>query len=270
MKVFITVDMEGVAGVVHQEHTARDGREHDRARMLMTEEANAAICGALEAGADEIIVNDSHGTMRNIIPESLRKEAKLILGSPKMYGMMEGLDNSYDAAIYIGYHTMSGTDGILNHTYNSRKVSRILVNGSPMGEFGINALLAGHYQVPSVFVSGCHLTVAEAKSHVPNIYHAEVKETINRTVAKNLHPEVSRELIEKGVKKGLTHKDTIQPLQLDDQNNMNIEISFLNTALADVVESLPMVNRVDPLTIGYTASNMAEGYRMIRSMLSMA
>lgn len=105
VKLYISADIEGVAGVVHSEHTTRDGREHDRARMLMTEEVNACIRGAVAAGANEIVVNDSHGTMRNIIPELLHTEASLISGSPKKLAMVEGLDETFDAAVFIGYHT---------------------------------------------------------------------------------------------------------------------------------------------------------------------
>ena len=103
MRIFISADMEGVAGVVHTEHTARDGREHDRARRLMTQEVNAAVEGALQAGASYILVNDSHGTMRNILPELLHPEADLITGSPKPLSMMQGIDPTFDAAFFIGY-----------------------------------------------------------------------------------------------------------------------------------------------------------------------
>lgn len=267
MKVYITVDMEGIAGVVHNEQTDRDGKEHDRARMLMTEETNAAIKGAIEAGAQEIIVNDSHDTMRNIYPDLLDSKAKLIIGSPKMFGMMEGINSSYDAALFIGYHTMKGTQGILNHTYNDSTVNQIRINNIPMGEFGINSLLAGYYDVPSVFISGCNLTIAEAKSHISNIYYAEVKQTIHRTSAENLHPTIARELIEKGVRESLINKHKIAPFYLENVREYKVVISFLNTEYADIVETLPIVKRKDSLSIAFNSNDMLDAYKMIRSCL---
>ena len=118
MKVFISVDLEGISGVVHDEHTGRTGKEHDRARKLMTGEANGAIIGALEAGASDVVVNDSHGTMRNLIPEELHEDAMLITGSTKPLSMMQGIDRGFDAAFFVGYHAGRGTlHGILDHTY---------------------------------------------------------------------------------------------------------------------------------------------------------
>src|SRR5699024_1298218 len=151
--------------------------EHDRARVLMTNEVNSAIQGAVNGGADEIIVNDSHGTMRNIFQDQLSPKAKLILGSPKQLQMMEGIDSTFDAALFIGYHTKMGHNGILNHTFNGRVIKSIKINGIEYGEFGLNALVAGHFNVPVVFVSGCNLLAEEATSFISNIQTGVVKET---------------------------------------------------------------------------------------------
>lgn len=269
MRLFISVDMEGISGVVHAEHTSRDGKEHERARKLMTEEANAAIKGALEAGAKDVIVNDSHGTMRNILPDKLHPEAKLILGSPKKLGMMEGMDGNHDAAICIGYHTMAGTDGILNHTFNSRVIRSISLNGEPFGEFGLNSLLAGYYGVPVVFVSGCNHTIAEEQSHIPAIHYAQVKRTIHRTSAENLHPSVACKQIKTGVKKALSNKAAIPPYKLD-TSSYDVVMSFLNTSMADAAEMLPTTKRVDALSVAFTSQDFLECYRMIRALTRIA
>lgn len=269
MRVYISVDMEGVAGVVHRDQTGREGKDYERARKLMTNEANAAIQGAVQAKAKDIIVNDSHGTMRNIFPELLRKEAKLISGSPKRLGMMEGIDSRFQAAIFIGYHTRSGSRGILNHTYNGRVVSKVKINNCDFGEFGINALIAGEYGVPVVFVSGCNFLVEEAKTHIQNIQSAQVKHTINGVAAENLHPDMACELIEKGVRQALQHNEMGQPYQLKQKDN-DFELYFANTLFADVAETLPIVQRNGPLSVRYKVNHIIEGYLILRSVILMA
>ncbi|KXH84077.1 M55 family metallopeptidase [Sporosarcina sp. HYO08] len=268
MKIFISADIEGVSGIVHGEHTARDGREHDYARKLMTEEVNACVLGALDAGAKEIIVNDSHGTMRNIFHEDLHPKAALISGSPKKLAMMEGLSDDFDAAICIGYHTMMGSNGILNHTFNGRVVKSIEINGQAFGEFGLNALVAGYFNVPTILVSGCDLVAQEAAACISNIHTIEVKQTINRTTALNKHPIVARELIKKGTTQAIKGRNDVPPFKIEPP--YSVKISFLHTGLADAVEILPMVQRVDPLTISFVMRDFLDCYRMIRSTIMMA
>lgn len=147
--------MEGVAGVVDREQTLRDGKEHERARKLMTQEVNAAIEGALEAGAKQVLVNDSHGTMRNIILEELNENAELITGSPKPLSMMQGIDKTFNAVLFVGYHAMRGTyKGVLEHTYHGNIVSDVFFNSKRYGETGMNAAVAGYFKVPIVLVTG--------------------------------------------------------------------------------------------------------------------
>lgn len=267
MKVFISADIEGISGVVHGEHTTRNGREHDYARKLMSEEVNACVLGVLAAGAQEVIVNDAHGTMRNIFHETLHPKASLILGSPKKLAMMEGIDWTFDMAFFVGYHTMMGKEGILNHTFHGGVVRSVMVNGIEVGEFGLNAMVAGYFEVPVVFTSGCNLLVDEAKELIPSIYTATVKETINRTVAKNLHPLSARALIQKQAKRAVENYQDIAPLKL--KGPYLIEMQFLTTGIADCAEILPVVERKDSLTISFSANNIIEVYRMVRSLIMM-
>lgn len=269
MKVYISVDMEGIAGVVHNDHTIRGAMDYEIAREYMTNEANAAIAGALDAGATEIVVNDSHGTMRNIYPHLLRKEAKLISGAPKRLSMMEGISGDYAAAVFIGYHTKASHQGVLNHTYNSRVIQSIKVNGEQMGEFGINALLAGKFNVPVVFVSGCQLTIAEAKEHVPTIGSNEAKRSINRVTAEGVHPEVSCESIRAGVKEALVRRATIEPYRLAD-DSYTFELCFVNTMCADTAATLPIVEQTSPLTVRFTNDDIVDGFLTLRSLIMMA
>ncbi|MDF0726527.1 M55 family metallopeptidase [Cytobacillus sp. S13-E01] len=268
MKLYISVDIEGVSGVVHGEHTARDGREHDRARLYMTEETNACIESAIEAGVDEIVVNDSHGTMRNILLERLHPEAELISGSPKKLAMVEGIDASFDAAIFLGYHTRNGTNGILNHTFNGRVVRNIIINGKEYGEFGLNAAVAGYYRVPVIMVSGCNLVAEEAGNLIPNIHSAIVKKTINRTVARNLSPLKAQNIIKRETISAIKKRLEIIPFMID--STAQVELSFLHTGQADIAEILPYVTRVNQITVSFCSKNIIEAYQIIRSLIIMA
>lgn len=268
MKLYISADIEGVAGVVHSEHTTRDGKEHDRARSLMTEEVNACVRGALEAGVTEIVVNDSHGTMRNLIPEQLHPEAELISGSPKKLAMVEGLDETYDGAVFLGYHTKKGDFGLLNHTFNGKVVRSIKVNGKEYGEFGLNALVAGFFNVPVVCVSGCDRLEGEARELIPSIYTATVKQTINQFTAKSVHPKKAQEMIQAQTKAAWENRKNIPPFKID--GPVVIEMSFNTTGFAENAAILPIVEQIDPSTVTFEAKNMIDGYRFIRSLIMIA
>ncbi|MFD1037404.1 M55 family metallopeptidase [Virgibacillus byunsanensis] len=267
LKLYISADIEGVSGVVHSEHTARNGKEHDRARMYMTQEINACINGALEVGVTEIVVNDSHGTMRNILLEQLHPRAELISGSPKKFAMVEGLNETFDVVIFIGYHTRMGTNGILNHTFHGKAIQTIKINGVDYGEFGLNAALAGYHGVPLVMVSGCDLLSKEATELIPTIHTATVKKTINRTTAQNLSLDRSHEIIKSETIKGIKNKDNIKPFNF--KGSLEVEVSFLHSGLADMAEILPIVKRKDTTSVTFTTENILDAYRYIRSIIMM-
>ncbi|WP_045519013.1 M55 family metallopeptidase [Neobacillus niacini] len=268
MKVFISADIEGVAGVVHREHTARDGREHDRARMLMTEEVNACIEGALSWGATEVVVNDSHGTMRNLIPEAIHPEAEYITGSPKILAMMEGINPEFDAAIFLGYHSRMGNDGILNHTFHGGVIQNIRINHRDMGEIALNAGIAGVFGVPVVLVTGCQHAAGEALEFIPNVETAIVKHTINRQSAKNLSPQKARCLIKEKTIASLSRLPTFQPVSL--QGPFEVEITYLHPGLADAAGILPIVERVNQTTHRFETDEFITAFRYIRSLIAIA
>jgi D-amino peptidase len=214
LKVFISVDMEGVTGVVNVDDASRSGKDYDYFRQTMTREANAAIEGALAAGATEITVRDSHGTALNLLPEMLHRSARLIRDwSEGPMSMMEGIDASYDAAVYVGYHASAGTpDGVLDHT-SSGDVTDVVINGISMPETGYNALMAGNYDVPVVFVAGDKAVCDQAREILGNVETVAVKEGIG-AAALNLHPEVAREQIRAGVEKALKNLADYKPYKL--------------------------------------------------------
>ena len=214
LKVFISVDMEGVTGVVNVDDARRSGKDYDYFRQTMTREANAAIEGALAAGATEIVVRDSHGSGLNLLPEMLNRNSKLLRDwSEGPMSMMEGIDESYDAAVYVGYHARAGTaNGVLDHT-SSGDVIDVSVNGISMPETGYNALMAGHYGVPVVFVAGDKAVCDQAEELLRNVETVAVKEGIG-AAALNLHPEVAREQIREGVERALRNLDDYEPYTL--------------------------------------------------------
>jgi D-amino peptidase len=224
LKVFISVDMEGVTGVVNVDDASRGGKDYDYFRQTMTREANAAIEGALAAGATEIIVRDSHGSALNLLPEMLHRSSRFIRdwsGGPM--SMMEGIDASFDAAVYVGYHARAGTpNGVLDHT-SSGNVTDISVNGISMPETGYNALMAGYYDVPVVFVAGDKAVCDQARELLGTVETVAVKEGIG-AAALNLHPEVARDQIRAGVERALSNLDRYKPYKLAAPYTMKLRL----------------------------------------------
>ena len=215
LKVFISVDMEGITSVTNREDASRSGKDYDYFRRIMTKEANAAIEGALAGGATEIVVRDSHGSARNLLPDLLNESARLIRdwsGGPK--GMMEGIDESFDAAIFIGYHAKAGTpDALLEHT-SSGNVMDFAINGVSMPETGYNALIAGSYGVPVVFVAGDKPVCEQAMGLLGNVETVAVKEGIG-AAALSLHPEVAHARIRSGVERALRNLQQYEPFTMN-------------------------------------------------------
>lgn len=256
LKVFISVDMEGVTGVVNVDDARRSGKDYDYFRQIMTREANAAIEGALAAGATEIIVRDSHGSALNLLPEMLHSSAKLIRdwsGGP-MY-MMEGIDASYDAAIYVGYHARAGTsNGVLDHT-SSGDVTDVSINGLSMPETGYNALMAGYYDVPVIFVAGDKAVCDQARELLGNVETVAVKEGIG-AAALNLHPEVARDQIRAGVTRALQNLDGYKPYKLSAPYTL---VLTLKTEQSIYIGSLyPGAKRTGDWELTYVAENVME------------
>ncbi len=268
MKLFISADIEGIAAVVHGEHTIRDGKEHERARRLMTAEVNAAIEGALAAGAKEILVNDSHGTMRNLLPEELHPEATLLTGSPKPLSMMEGIDASFQGAFFVGYHARMGERGILSHTYDSRVVSNLRLNGVPVGETGLNAVVAGTFGVPVLLVTGDSQVVAEAKALLGDIEGVAVKNAVTRYAAKSLHPLKAQALIREGAGRAVAQAQDRKPFRLTEP--LVVEIEFVQAGMADQAEMIPGAVRLNGRTVTSTGSDPLVGFKAFRAMIALA
>jgi len=263
LKVFISVDMEGISGVVDRDQTSSTGGDYERFRKLMTAEANAAIDGARDAGATHILVNDSHGSHRNLLIEELHAPAELISNNIKPMGMMAGLDDSYDAAIFIGYHAKaSSAEGVLAHTGNGSTIADVRVNGRSVGEGGINIHAAGALGVPVVLVSGDQAAIAEVRELVPNIEGVQVKEAIGTAAARSLRPEEAARLIREGTARAIRRRGEIKPVPAS--LPARFEVSFTDPSLALMAEQIPTVERTGSHTIAFVAEDYLEGYRFVR------
>jgi D-amino peptidase len=212
MKVFISFDMEGAAGIVDWSQCRAPGKPYEEGRRLLLGEVNAAIDGAIAGGAAEIMCNDSHGTMYNLDPAALHGRATYVAGRHKPMYMMQGMDGTFDAVFMVGYHgSISGESSVLSHTYNPQVISHVELNGCRVGESGINALVALGLGVPVALITGDRQTIAEADPFLPDAERVVVKESFTRFGAVNLHPDVARTLITDGAKRAVERIGEMKP-----------------------------------------------------------
>ena len=269
MKILISVDMEGITGVVANDQVSSQGKDYDRARLWMTYETNAAIRGALAGGATEVIVNDSHASMRNILLDELHSEAQLILGSGKPLSMMQGLDETVDAVFFIGYHAKRGTaNGILDHTYSGRDIIRYLVNGQELGETGQNALIAGTLGIPVVLVTGDTTVVREAEELLGDIETVAVKDGVARQAARTLSLKKAHSLIESAAQRAVQRVGQIKPFTLS--NPYTLEIELTSTGGADMAELIPGVERVAPRVVKFVHDDYLVAYKCFRAIIAVS
>lgn len=267
LKVFISVDMEGITGLVHGDQVGSGGKDYGMARRWMTEEANAAVQGALDAGATEVIVNDSHGSMRNLILADLHPSATLITGSPKPLSMMQGIDETYDAAVFIGYHASEGTvDAVLDHTISGGTVAMVKVNGVEMPELGLNALVAGKFDVPVVFVSGDKAVCEQARSMLGDaVVTVAVKEGIGKRAARSLPLKKAHELIRQEVSKAVRQRGSVKPYTL--RAPFTFELTFFRSSQADQASVIPGVTRRNAKTLSLTSDDPVTGFKFLRGLI---
>jgi D-amino peptidase len=267
MKVYISVDMEGIAGVVTGDHLGPNGFEYQRAREWTTNELLTAIEAARSAGATEILVSDSHGNGENILIDKLPKDIQIVRSWPRPLMMMEGIDETFDAAIFIGYH--SGTHnkrGVRAHTISSGRLTDIRLNGISVPEAVINAAIAGHFDVPVVMISGDDAIVEEAKDLLGDIEGAVVKWAYSFHSARTLTPEAANDVIGSSVKRALGRLPDFKPYKLE--TPVALEISFKNYLPPLLLEYLPIVERIDSHSIRFRGKDMVEVSKFIEFVTS--
>lgn len=257
LKVYISVDMEGVAGVVTSDQLGPSGFEYERFRHFMTSETLAAVRAAKESGATEILVSDSHGNGESLLIDEFPKDVRIVRSWPRHGGMMAGVDSSFDAALFIGYHaSTTNMHGVRAHTFSSAHLTRVSLNGNAVTEGEFNAAYAGALGVPVIFASGDDAAVQELKSRLGNIETAETKKSLSFHSAETLTPEASCERIAAGIKAALARLHDFKPYVL--KNPVTLEISFKNYTPAEMLSYLRSVQRVDSHTIRFVGKDMAE------------
>ena len=257
-KIYIMTDLEGVAGVVDfKSQTYSDGKYFEKAKELLTEEINACCEGLKEMGVDEILVCDAHG-YGGILPEKIHKEAKLLHGRPFPYLLW--IDKGWDAVFLLAHHSMNGTEnGNLNHTFQSQRIVKMKLNGEEIGEIGFEIYLAGHFNIPVVFISGDEAACKEAEKYVPEIEKAVVKWGINRTCAISLSPFKAREVIKEKAKKAIEKINKIKPVKIEGECELVIE--YLSSSDAFSKLRAEYVEKIDARTIKIKGKNIIEVYR---------
>lgn len=267
LKVYISADMEGVVGVVTGEQLGPGGFEYSKAREYMTQEVLAAIRGARAAGATEILISDSHGNGQNLLLDELPADVTVVRSWPRPLMMMEGIDSSFDAAIFIGYHaSTTNADGVRAHTMSSGRLADIRLNGQSVPEGGINAAIAGHFGVPVVMVSGDDAAVAEVSHVVGEIEGAVVKWNNSFHSARTLMPEAAYRLIEEKVATALRRLDDFEPVVLE--TPVTLDVRFKNYRPPQLLAYLPIVERTDAHSIRYVGEDMVAVSMFLEFMLS--
>ncbi len=255
MRIYISTDFEGVAGIVDWDQIMVGGHDYELGRQLLLGELNAAIAGAQDGGATSFVVNDSHSSMRNLPPDLISGQATVITGKHKPLYMMQGLDSSFDAIFFLGYHgSIGASQAILAHSYNPRAIWEARINGQVVGETALNALVAAHYSVPIALVTGDQVTAEEAKQLNPPPHTVEVKRSISRTAAESLHPEVARERIREGARLALTSANPSSPPVFP--RGTQIELTFLIADMAEMAAWLKGVELVSgqPRTVRFAGA----------------
>jgi len=258
LKVYVSVDMEGISGVVSWQECDRSaGDDYQYFRKIMSLEANAAVEGALAAGATEVWVRDAHGSARNILPDLLDKRCKLIRdwsGAPQL--MMDGIDKAFDAVVFVGYHAKAGTpDATLEHTLSSSRITDIQINGISLPEAGINALIAGYYNVPVVFAAGDKALCDQAKKLFGEVETVAVKEGLG-SAAICLQPELAREKIKAGVTSALQNLGKYKPYKLTPP--YKLVLIFKEEKLAYAAQLYPGAKRTGDWEITYESNDLMD------------
>lgn len=267
MRVFISVDMEGVAGIATIDQIVRGGTGYPRAQELMTEEANAAIRGAFAGGASEVLVNDSHGTMDNLLHERLDPRARVVFGAPRASCMVQGVTSEDDVAVFVGYHAAAGAEGVLSHTYSSN-FTELRVNGLPMTEAEVNAILIASYGVPVGVLTGDDQVCGVAAKAFPGVTPVEVKKASGWSATDSLQPAAARELIEASVASAVAAAGELRVQPVPDE--LLLEIDYSQVLGADMAMSTPRMQRVSARTLRYEAESVDELMRAIMSSYYLA
>ena len=273
MKILISTDIEGVAGVYHAEQTRPGNAEYERARIWMTAEADAAVRGAFAGGATEVLVNDSHAAFRNLLADRLDSRARVVQGKPRYLSMMSGLEQGCDAVCMIGYHSRAQGRGILAHTISSFAFARIWVNETELGEAGLYGALAGELGVPVIMGSGDDVFIEEHRPLFPHSTWVQTKVAHGQGSGVSLSPAAACAAIEKGVEQAVSARvggQASQATLFQIHAPIRCRIQTQGSAFADLFAMWPALTRIDGVTVGFEATSMGDAVRMINCLSAMS
>jgi len=257
LKIYISADMEGIVGVVTGDQLGPQGFEYNRFREFMTEEVKAAVEAAFEAGATEIVVSDSHGNGENLLIEKLPKNVTIVRSWPRPLMMMEGIDETFDGAIFIGYHTSTtNMSGVRAHTISSARLADVRLNGTSMAEAGINAAIAGHFNVPVIMISGDDAIVKEATNLLGNIEGAVVKWAVSFHSARTMTPEAAYSLIREKTRKAIARIKEFRPYKVNQP--VQLDVRFKAYRPSEMLSYLSIVRRTDSHSILFVGKDIIE------------
>jgi D-amino peptidase len=267
-KIFISVDMEGISGVVQPAQLGPDGFEYQRAREWMTGEVNAAIAGIRESGPAEIVICDSHGNGQSLLIDKVPDDVRVVRGFPRPLEMMQGIDESFGAALFIGYHASEWTpNAVRGHTISSARLLGVRLNGAEVSEGIYNAALAGHFGVPVAFVSGDRLAVAQLQQIAPGVEAAIVKEPYGYHSANTVTPARGQAMIRDGVKRAMAKLGTLQPYRV--AAPVALEVGFKLTIDAERAAFIPGLARADAHSVKGTFRDLIEVTKLLQVLTSL-
>ncbi|SFC00328.1 D-aminopeptidase DppA. Metallo peptidase. MEROPS family M55 [Bacillus sp. OV322] len=268
MKLYVSVDMEGITGLADHTHVDSSQHNYERSRIIMTDEANSVVSAAFEEGASEVIVNDSHSKMNNLLIERLHPETQLITGDVKPFSMVQGLDDTYTGAMFVGYHARAGMKGVMSHSMIFG-VRNFFINDTPVGELGFNAYVAGYYDVPVIMSAGDDRAALEAEQLIPNITTVTVKESISRSAVKSLTPAKAAALLREKTTYAIKNKNKVKPLTPPDRPLLAIE--FSNYGEAEWANLMPGTEIVPgTCTVRFQSKDILEAYQAMLVMTELA
>jgi len=270
MKILIAADMEGISGVTTWDQVTAGKPDYERFRRLMTEDVNAAVRGAFDSGAKEVFVTDGHASGSNILIEELDPRASLNTGSPSPLSMVQGVDE-VDGVIFVGYHARAGSpEGILDHTWSSKTVANVWLNDILVGEYGFNAAVAGHFDVPVLMVTGDQTACMQTVELLGNVETVVVKHATGRYSAECLPPKVAQDMIEKAAAKAvgrLSKRKVPEPFALEEPVLLSVE--FFNSVMADNAMRMPDAER-DGTCVSMSVPDMITAYSAFRALVALA
>jgi D-amino peptidase len=267
MKIYISADMEGIVGVVTNEQLGPQGFEYNRFREFMTAEVSAAVQAAFDSGATEIVVSDSHGNGQNLLIEKLPKNVTVVRSWPRPLMMMQGIDETFDGAIFIGYHTSTNnTEGVRAHTISSARLADVRLNGVSMPEAGINAAIAGHFNVPIIMVSGDDAVVKEVTQLLGDIEGAVVKWAYGFHSARTLTPETAYEVIREKVKRAMGRIKDFKPYKIKEP--VQLDVRFKSYRPSEMLSYLSIVERTDSHSIRFRGKDIVEVSKFLEFITS--